>query len=283
VSLNRVKDRAKGRHTTRPACCELAAECAGNWRTLSRAEPKLWAERRNRGLEKATKSGVSLLYLGLRVAPLEPRVNAIRVKIDRKSSHGRCELCRRPKQSSEPKHYTASALERRACKPARQSLADLHVPLVRRRFIGLSKRLVWRCRRPADHCQKHIKHKECNGNVVEECRLGQIWPELIGRPKEEGYCEQDCFDDLQSRRPMRRLIDEVGQGDQGKRKCGEKVMRPCGKEPGKCVPNEEHCDTCQRDYTKDHREGSVVPVKTNVHRLLSRTLRKGNIRRAGAP
>jgi hypothetical protein len=27
----------------------------------------------------------------------------------------------------------------------------------------------------------------------------------------------------------------------------------------------------------------VVPVKTNVHRLLSRTLRKGNIRRAGAP
>ncbi len=36
---------------------------------------KLWTEVRNRGFEKATKSGFSLRYLGLRVAPKEPGVN----------------------------------------------------------------------------------------------------------------------------------------------------------------------------------------------------------------
>jgi hypothetical protein len=38
-------------------------------------EPKRWAEERKRGMAKATKSGVSLQYLGLRVAPEEGGVN----------------------------------------------------------------------------------------------------------------------------------------------------------------------------------------------------------------
>ena len=58
--------------------CGQAADCEGNRRALDTAEPKLWAEERNRGIEKATKSGVSLRYLGLRVAPLESGVNALR-------------------------------------------------------------------------------------------------------------------------------------------------------------------------------------------------------------
>jgi hypothetical protein len=41
-----------------------------------RAKPKLWAEGRDRGMEKATKSSVSLRYLGLRVAPEARGVNA---------------------------------------------------------------------------------------------------------------------------------------------------------------------------------------------------------------
>jgi hypothetical protein len=57
--------------------CGQAVDCEGNRRRLDWAEPGLWAEERVRGFEKATKSGVSLRYLALRVAPLETGVNAL--------------------------------------------------------------------------------------------------------------------------------------------------------------------------------------------------------------
>ena len=71
-------DRAKGRDATLSVGCGQAADCEVNRRTLNWAEPWLWAEERVRGFEKATKSGVSLRYLGLRVAPSESGVNGRR-------------------------------------------------------------------------------------------------------------------------------------------------------------------------------------------------------------
>jgi hypothetical protein len=59
-------------------------ELGGKARIVAQAEPKLWAVERNRGLDKAIKSGFSFRYLGLRVAPAEPRVNPGPVKIDEK-------------------------------------------------------------------------------------------------------------------------------------------------------------------------------------------------------
>ena len=57
--------------------CGQAAEWGGiPAERCDRTEPKLWAEERNRGLEKATKFGVSFRYLGLRVAPMGLGVNA---------------------------------------------------------------------------------------------------------------------------------------------------------------------------------------------------------------
>jgi hypothetical protein len=46
---------------------------------LDRAEPGLWAEELFRGFEKATKSGVSLRYLALRVPPSGSGVNLDRM------------------------------------------------------------------------------------------------------------------------------------------------------------------------------------------------------------
>ncbi|MGA3373914.1 MAG: hypothetical protein ABSC48_19400 [Terracidiphilus sp.] len=48
----------------RAADCGLAADCEREWRTRSRVEPKLRAEVRDRGLEKAIKFAISFPYLG---------------------------------------------------------------------------------------------------------------------------------------------------------------------------------------------------------------------------
>jgi hypothetical protein len=45
------------------------AEIEESQRARDRYEPELWAVRRDRGLERVTKSGVRFLYLRLRVAP----------------------------------------------------------------------------------------------------------------------------------------------------------------------------------------------------------------------
>ena len=72
-------DRAKEWRAAESTGCGREADCELNRRALNRAEPGLWAEGRDRGFEKATKSGVSLRYLGLRVALPEPGVNAGRM------------------------------------------------------------------------------------------------------------------------------------------------------------------------------------------------------------
>jgi hypothetical protein len=66
-----VKDRQAAPSTG----CKQAADFEVNRRALNPAEPKLWAEGRIRGFEKATKSGVSLRYLALRVPLSESGVN----------------------------------------------------------------------------------------------------------------------------------------------------------------------------------------------------------------
>ena len=58
------------------AKCGEAAKFGVELRALTETEPRPWAGWRNRGLEMATKSGVSFRYLGLRVARAEPGVNA---------------------------------------------------------------------------------------------------------------------------------------------------------------------------------------------------------------
>ena len=55
------------------------SNCEGGLWARGEGEPKLKAEERVRGFEKATKSGVSLRYLGLRVALPEPGLNAGRM------------------------------------------------------------------------------------------------------------------------------------------------------------------------------------------------------------
>jgi len=146
------------------------------------------------------------------------------------------------------------------------ALARLFLSFFGERRAGLGKGFVWGCGRPADHDQKHIEDEERDGNVVEECRLAEVRPELIGSPKEKGNCQQDCLDDFKARRPMRGLVDEIGEGDHGQRKCGQKVMRPGRKELGKSVPYEQHRNASQRDCAENHRESAMRPVKTNIHR-----------------
>jgi hypothetical protein len=79
---------AERERTARLAGCGQAGDGKGEWRTLKTAGPKRWAEVRNRGLEKATKSGVSFRYLGLRVAPTEAGVNPGVVNIDEECYSG---------------------------------------------------------------------------------------------------------------------------------------------------------------------------------------------------
>lgn len=118
------------------------------------------------------------------------------------------------------------------------SLAHLHFPVLRSLLVGLSKGLVRRCRRPADHDQKHIEDEKRYGNVVEECRLVKIRPKLIGSPEEKGCCKHDRFYYFHVRRPVCSLVDQIGESDHGEWKCGEKVMGFGRKQPGKGVPSE---------------------------------------------
>jgi hypothetical protein len=62
--------------TARLAGCGQAADWLEYRRALDSPSPKLRAEERIRGLEKATKSFISFCYLGLRVARAGGRVNA---------------------------------------------------------------------------------------------------------------------------------------------------------------------------------------------------------------
>jgi hypothetical protein len=55
--------------------CGKTASWKEDFGARSEIRPPLQAEVRNRGLEWVTKSGVSIQYLGLRVAPSASRVN----------------------------------------------------------------------------------------------------------------------------------------------------------------------------------------------------------------
>ena len=72
---------------------------------------------------------------------------------------------------------------------------------------------------PADDDQEYIQDEESDGYVVEENRLLRVGPDLVGSPEEEGDGQQDGFDPFEERRPMRALIDEIGEGNQGQREC----------------------------------------------------------------
>src|ERR1039458_5775252 len=121
---------------------------------------------------------------------------------------------------------------------------------------------VWGCGRPADHDQEYIEDEEGDCDVVEECGLRQIWPELVGRPEEKGDGKHDCLGKFPARRAMHHLVDEVSKSDQRQRESGEEIMASCGKALWKGIPNEQNYDVCQRYDTQDYRKSPVSPVKT---------------------
>jgi hypothetical protein len=84
AATDRISAEDAAKTSARPRACRVYVNWEGKRESRRRTEPKLWAVERNRGLDKATKSGISFRYLGLRVARAEPGVNPGPVKIDEK-------------------------------------------------------------------------------------------------------------------------------------------------------------------------------------------------------
>ncbi len=90
--------------------------------------------------------------------------------------------------------------------------------------------------RPFYHCQEYIKDEQCDRDVVEQRCLAQRWPELVGGPKKKRGRQKNGFDNFRPCRPPYHLVNKTGTGDQSKRDCGQEIVRPSWKEPGKNVP-----------------------------------------------
>ena len=63
---------------------------------------------------------------------------------------------------------------------------------------------------------------------------------------------------------MRALVYEVGNSNQGKRKCLKKDVPGGRKERRMNVPHEEHSDNYEGDDSQCYRKRPVRPVKTSV-------------------
>jgi hypothetical protein len=96
--------------------------------------------------------------------------------------------------------------------------------------------------------QKHVEDKQCDGDVVEQCRLAQGWFAAQKR-KAEARIIVLITSDLTGL--------AVRQGNQGERKRGEEIMRLSGKEARKYVPQKQHSNSTRRHEAQDYGQGTV--------------------------
>ena len=73
-------------------------------------------------------------------------------------------------------------------------------------------------------------------NVVEQCRLRQIRPELVGCPEQKCRRQHDRLHQFHRRWPMRHLVNQVGESDHRQGKSGEKLVAPSWKQSRKRRP-----------------------------------------------
>ncbi len=84
----------------------------------------------------------------------------------------------------------------------------------------------------AGHRQKYIEDKECDGDVVEERRLRQGWPQLVGGPEQKSTGQKDGFDQFRPRRPAHRLVNQTAQAIIASGNAARKSCAFAGKSPG---------------------------------------------------
>jgi hypothetical protein len=88
---------------------------------------------------------------------------------------------------------------------------------------------------------------------------------LIGRPEQKRHSQHDCFEKFPDGRPVRDLVNEIGDGDHGQRKGSENIMRAGGKPAGKSVPHQQLNAAYKGDDAADYSENSMGPIQTAVH------------------
>lgn len=137
--------------------------------------------------------------------------------------------------------------------------------------VGFAEGFIGKGTGPADHDEKYIEDKERDGDVVEEHGLGNIGPELIGCPEEEGDREKDRLENLQPSGAVSGLVGEVGNGDHGEWKRAKNIVGFGRKEARSSVPGQQYGDAGKGDEAENDRESPMCPIKANVHTtLLSR-------------
>ena len=82
--------------------------------------------------------------------------------------------------------------------------------------VGFREGLIGRGSGPADDDQKDIEDEESDSEIVEDCGLMGVWPELVGRPEEKCGGQQDGLEPLSGWRPMHALVQQIHKRDEGK-------------------------------------------------------------------
>jgi hypothetical protein len=129
-----------------------------------------------------------------------------------------------------------------------------------------AKGAVRRCSRPPDNHQKNVENKQSDRDVVEQCRLRQIRPELIGRPEQKGNSQHDRLHKFHCGWPMRNLVDQVRKSDHSQRKSGKDLMTSRWKAPRSDIPGQQSRDARKRDGPESGSKESLASDKTRVHK-----------------
>src|SRR6202034_1350528 len=101
---------------------------------------------------------------------------------------------------------------------------------------------------PPKYCQDYVENKKRDREIVEQGRLAQGWPKLVGGPKQKRRCQQNGLDQFSACRSAHRFMNQPHTGNHGEGKGGEEIMGSCWKQSGNNIPQQQQADPGERHH-----------------------------------